>query len=74
MATIAGHTFVDTPMGRMCSCGRRFVDICGTTKADRGKPNIAHHGNVNDTEIDEIDAENSRIWDALCGVASSKGA
>ena len=71
---IAGHTFDETPMGRMCVCGRRWIDICGTTKEDQGKPFIAHHGSVNAVEIEEIAAERDRIWDALCGVASSRGA
>lgn len=46
----AGHKFED---GR-CRCGILWVDIRNTTAEDVGKPNIAHHGNLNQAEITQI--------------------
>lgn len=71
MTTIAGHTFVDMMHGRVCECGRRWDEISGATRADIGKPNIAHRGDLNESEYLEIEVERDRYWNALVGVASS---
>ena len=65
--TIAGHSFNDTPQGRVCSCGRRWVDIMGVTRADIGKPHIAHVGNLNEREALECEAECERFWSVAMG-------
>ena len=68
--SIAGHTFEDTPHGRVCGCGRRWSDIASTTDADVGKMDIAHSGALNKAEADEIAAERDRIWEALAKVCA----
>lgn len=73
MATVAGHTFIETANGEICeSCGRRWVDISGTHETDIGQPNIAHSGNLNRPEYLEIRAKVEKYWNALVGVASGR--
>ena len=69
--SIAGHSFVDTPHGRVCGCGRRWVDIASVTRDDIGKLDIAHSGALNGQEADEIDAERERLWLALQKVCAT---
>lgn len=69
--SIAGHTFVDTPHGRVCACGKRWADIACATRADSGKLHIAHTGALNDAEADEIAAERDRIWEAVQKVCAT---
>lgn len=67
---IAGHSFTDTPAGRVClGCGKRWADIAGTTLDDVGKPDIAHIGALSEQEANEIIAERDRIWSAVAEVA-----
>jgi hypothetical protein len=65
--TIAGHTFVEGIDGRVCTCGRRWVDISGVTRADIGQMHIAHAGSLNQREFDEIVEERERFWRAAMG-------
>jgi hypothetical protein len=68
--TIAGHTFADTPAGRVCSCGKRWTDIASATRANIGEHGWAHHGELIEREADEITAEVARIWEAVSKVAA----
>lgn len=63
--TIAGHTFIDSPTGRACACGRLWVQIAGTRHDDIGKPHIAHIGDLNVAEFEQIEAERERIWSTV---------
>lgn len=67
---IAGHSFVDGTNGRVCSCGRRWVDICGASDADLDQLHVAHTGALNHAELAQIHAERDRIWAALSDAAS----
>lgn len=75
--TIAGHLFLLTPQGRCCSCGRFWLDIRNTTKAEVGHSNIAHIGQLTDTEYWQIAATRSEeetvLWSAVCAVAGAGG-
>lgn len=67
---IAGHTFTDTPSGRVClGCGKRWTDIAPATRANIGEHGWAHHGELIEREADEIIAERERIWEAVATVA-----
>ena len=68
---IAGHTF-SLPGGR-CSCGRRFSDISGVTRADVGLYGLAHTGALTEFEYDQIQREIARLW-GLVQVAASGAA
>lgn len=69
---IAGHDFRDGHLGRACVgmirladgteivCNRRWVNVRNTTLADLDKPNIAHIGNLNHGEIDQIVSERTK--------------
>ncbi len=70
--SIAGHFFTDTQTGR-CSCGKRFADIAIATEGDIGSSGIAHQGDLNKSEYDQIVAEKDRIWALVSGVASGRG-
>lgn len=71
---IAGHSFSETLHGLTCSaCARRFVDIAGTARSDIGKLGIAHQGNLNEAEFNQIRAEVERQWELLVGTASGRG-
>jgi hypothetical protein len=70
--TIAGHTFHDTPHGRVCSgCAKRWDDIASATLEDLGKLDIAHTGALNAAEAAEIAAERDRIWEAVQKVCAA---
>jgi hypothetical protein len=72
VSTIAGHTFQDTPHGRVCAgCGKRWVDLACVTRADVGKPDIAHEGNLSGNEVDQIEVEKERIWQAVQKVCAT---
>lgn len=63
--TIAGHTFTDTPGGRICDCGRRWLDVLAAREFWRsGETDIAHQGALNEAEVAELNAEVERIWAA----------
>lgn len=69
MAVIAGHTFIESPVGvRLCSCGRKWTEIAGTTAHDVGASNIAHYGVLSETEYTEIAAERERMWSLTMSV------
>lgn len=71
---IAGHDFQHEIHGLTCStCARRFVDIAGAQRSDIGKLGIAHTGNLNKAEFNQIRAEVDRQWDLLVGIASGRG-
>lgn len=65
---VVGHDFRDGHLGRACvlllnggdTCRRRWVDIRNATLADLDKPNIAHVGNLNHGEIDQIVSERAK--------------
>ena len=60
---IAGHRFIERMSGRVCeSCGRKWVDIAWATREHVGWPDIAHVGNLNEREADEIQAEVLDSW------------
>lgn len=64
MATIAGHTFVETPDGRRCEvCKKLWVDVSGATDEDVDKPGWAHQGNLTKHELGQIRAEVDRLWE-----------
>lgn len=58
---IAGHVFVDEGGSLRCSCGRRWVDIMPVTRADVGKPDIAHYGSLTLNEAIECEEECERF-------------
>jgi hypothetical protein len=60
---VAGHAFVNG----QCSCGRRWLDIQWYTKADVGQPGIAHMGNLNGPEAEQIEVT-KREQDARFGL------
>ena len=64
---IAGHTFTETPEGRRCHCGRRWVDIAGTQPDQIGHPHIAHVGCLTTAEYCQIEAERERGWALAMG-------
>lgn len=70
MATIAGHTFTDTPQGkRVCVCGRAWIDVAPATRADIGKAGWAHSGALTEGEYQQIDQERERVW--LLGIGKA---
>ena len=70
--TPAGHTF--DLLGR-CTCGRRESDLYGVTRADIGQPNIAHVGNLTETEYLQIEKfledRREKAWRATMDVGGS---
>ena len=66
---IAGHIFADGPNGRACRiCGRRWLDILDKREFWRpGESGIAHVGDLNEREVEELEAELERIWRAVTG-------
>lgn len=81
--TIAGHTFVETGTGRRCMnhnnqgvvCYRSWLSIKDTVQEQCGKPNIAHNGDLNASEFNDIVAERQReidaMWKAVSDASSS---
>ncbi len=68
--TIAGHTFVDGPLGRACQgCGKLWVDVAIGAYLPVGASGISHTGTMNETEQKEIQAEVDRIWMAVAKVS-----
>ena len=65
--TIAGHTFTETPEGRRCQCGCRWIDIAGTQADQIGHPHIAHVGCLTTAEYVQIEAERERGWALAMG-------
>lgn len=59
---IAGHVFEETPNGRVCACGARWVDVLQARREHIGTQGWAHTGNLIEREYDEIEAERDRIW------------
>jgi hypothetical protein len=71
MATVAGHTFVDSLDGRKCQgCGKLWVDIAPVTRDDIGRAGWAHSGQLTQDEYEQIVAERERIWRLAMGVPS----
>lgn len=70
-ALVAGHTFVDTPRGEACSCGKRWIeDVLSQRERWRpGELGIAHSDGgtigLNDVEIASLHAKLDRIWGAV---------
>ena len=70
---IAGHDFVNgvcvKPKPDGSVCGRHLCDIRNVTDEDKDKPDIAHVGNTNQRELDEIkawrEAQNAAFDNAL---------
>lgn len=72
--TIAGHRFIETTHGRICSvCNKFYVDISIVQKSDIGKTGWAHVGVLYEREYKEIQDENERMWKLLVGVATGNG-
>jgi hypothetical protein len=76
MASIAGHTFDDSP-DAICTCGRTWAEIADTTEDQVGAGGIAHTMHLTKQEWEQIVAERERrsarasaIWEAVCGVAA----
>lgn len=64
MATIAGHTFVETPDGRRCTgCNKLFVDIAGVTEDQIEKTGWAHSGTLTRHEYNQIKDEVNQLWE-----------
>ena len=63
MNKIAGHEF---GIGGTCECGKRFSDISWVATAPESetldKPDIAHNGQLNTFERQQIIDEVERIW------------
>ena len=70
--TIAGHTFIDGPGGRVCKyCTRTWIYLLD--RRDQwvpGAPGLAHSGNLTSTEVDELNAEVDRIYACLIAVSA----
>lgn len=64
---IAGHTFADTPNGKICHCGMRWDYILSARRENIGETGWAHVGALNDREYDEIEAARDKVWEALTG-------
>ena len=61
--TIAGHTFIDTPEGRLCrDCGKLWVDVALAHKEDINHLGWAHQGALTEHEYQQIEAERDRLW------------
>ncbi len=65
MSSIAGHTF--NPWTDRCTgvvdgavCGKRWLDIAHVDESYIGEKGIAHIGELNRREVDEIAAERDR--------------
>lgn len=71
---IAGHTFALTPHGRVCTCGRLWTQIAGARAEDVGQIGIAHVGALTADELGQIEAERSRVWEAVVDVARAASA
>ncbi len=63
---IAGPVFHDSPIGRVCDCGARWVDALMARRSDVGMLGFAHTGALLEREYLEIEAERDRIWE--CGM------
>lgn len=84
MTTIAGHTFDFTPTGRRCigfrssgtPCNRAWIDIRCCTAEDINAMEIAHVGQLNAAELNEIIKEKEReenaIWQAIQASCSTR--
>lgn len=59
-ATVAGHTFAGVGSDEKCECGIYWHGIWGVTREDIGKPNIAHSGDLNEREYDQIQVKKAR--------------
>lgn len=57
---VAGHTFAGVGSDEKCECGRYWHGIWGVTREDIGKPNIAHSGDLNEREYDQIQVKKAR--------------
>lgn len=63
---IAGHTF---DLNGRCTCGRTWAQIAGTTLEDVGQKHIAHVGELNTKEAEEIAEKRERDWATIAQVA-----
>lgn len=80
---IAGHSFDDGPNGRRCTthtnegrlCHRSWLTIKDAGEDQIGKKDIAHNGNLNASEWQEINVERKReiadVWAAVVDSASA---
>jgi hypothetical protein len=59
---IAGHLFSETPNGRVCSCGARWVDVLLARREDVGQPGFAHTGYLTDHEYAQIEEARERLY------------
>lgn len=71
MGLIAGHRF---GMDGFCElliddvlCRRKFCDISSATRANLNQKGWAHRGDLNETELSEIEAEKERLYAAHKG-------
>lgn len=83
MASIAGHTFTESPTGRRCMvhnstgalCYRSWISIKDTCRTDVGKYEIAHSGSLTENEYMDIERERVReieaVWETVSFAASS---
>ena len=71
-----GNIF-DQETGLSIPCCRMWLDIRDVTEADIGKRGFAHTGALSTTEysqiLEERQTEQERIWQAVSGVAASRG-
>ncbi len=72
---IAGHTFRGAGSDRRCLefkgdgvtvCGRYYDEIKHCTTEHLNKGGFAHHGELNGSELEQIQKENARL--AYCGM------
>lgn len=75
MPLIAGHSLVNTPHGRACEwCGRTWVSILNAREFWKVREHgIAHAGALVIHEVEELEAELARIWDATVASAVASG-
>lgn len=67
---IAGHLFAHEGQ---CSYGMRFGDISGAGTEHVGRLHFAHTGALTHTELLEIHAEVSRLWQLVVSAATGSG-
>jgi len=62
---IAGHTFYETPSGRLCHCGMKWTMLLTATEDAISQPDWAHNGLLARFEYDQIKDERDKLWQTL---------
>lgn len=71
MTLIAGHFFQETPTGRRCTCGKSWLDLVSVRDQwELDAEGVAHSGRLTVSELDQLLAEEDRIWSAVQAVSS----